>query len=64
MLLYRATYEDQDARLRHMTFAAHDATQAAQVARDWQLTTDRLIGLALVRALQPQLELTLKGSPC
>lgn len=58
MTLYRAVYQIRvSGRIRGMTFAAADASRAAQVAEDWQLPGDVLLTVMPVRPLTVQLEL-------
>lgn len=57
MSLYRALYQTTAGRLRRMTFAAPDAEQAHRIAKDWQLTDDRLLTVQALRPLTVQLEL-------
>lgn len=55
MHLYRAVYQATDPSVlkpRCMTFTASSAEEAARIAEDWQLPTDRLL---TVRALRPAL---------
>lgn len=57
MVLYRATYQRPDGRIRGMTFAARDAATAARDAANWTCG-DKLLTVAALRELQPQLNLT------
>lgn len=56
MILYRATYQRQDGRIRGMTFAACDDAKANADALAWACT-DKLLTVKPVRELQPQLVL-------
>ena len=56
MVLYRATYQRPDGRIRGMTFAARDAAKAHADAESWSCC-DKLLTVKAVRELQPQLVL-------
>ena len=58
MNLYRAIYATRTGQQRRMTFAAADAKSAHRVAEEWELSDDRLQGVAALRPLQDQFKLT------
>jgi len=59
MKLYRATYAPRGGRLtpRRMTFAADSANDATKIAEDWQLPSDYLLTVKLLRPLVWHLDL-------
>lgn len=58
MNLYRAIYATRTGHQRRMTFAASDVKAAHKVAEEWELSDDRLQGVAALRPLQDQFKLT------
>ena len=58
MNLYRAIYATRTGHQRRMTFAAQDVRAAHKVAEEWELSDDRLQGVAALRPLQDQFRLT------
>lgn len=58
MNLYRAIYRTKSGHERRMTFAERDAKAAHRVAEEWELSDDRLQGVAALRLRQDQFRLT------